>query len=96
MSQALKADFNPAMIDTLRRAIDTRNVAEVKQALESGLNPNIYTYRNAQHLLMPLLFERYKNSDAAKIMDAATFAKNTSEIVELILAYGAKIGRAHV
>lgn len=91
MTQSLKASFNPDLIDTLRRGIETRNVADVKSALESGLDPNVYTYKGAMPLLHPLLGGSYKNSPVSADMDATTFARNTAEIIDLLVQHGLSV-----
>ncbi len=95
MTSSLKTAFNPDMIDTLRRGIDSRDVASVKTALEHGLDPNVYTYSGALPLTHPLLFVSYHQSGLENVMDAATFNKNSSAIIELMLDHGLKVAAPH-
>jgi AAA+ superfamily predicted ATPase/uncharacterized protein (UPF0297 family) len=78
--------MNPKMIEKFQKAIRNRNVADVYNALENGVNPS--TQIDGCHPLELLMYDEVsKNSD----LSAEEFHRNGSELVELLLLRGVKL-----
>lgn len=91
MAQSLTAAFDPNMISTFKRGIQSRDVKKVKAALDAGVDPAT-PLANSTSVLFELLYRDYdSNARVQNMMDDETYDQNTAEIVDMLLQRGLKL-----